>query len=54
LLEVANLCPVGELLGISADIRLRLDATTSDLNAGTQASYEDDLAELGIPNIYPD
>ena len=54
LLEAANLCPVGEILGISADIHSRLDATTSGHNASTQASYEEDLAELGIPNIYPD
>jgi putative redox protein len=54
LLEAANLCPVGEILGIGADIHSRLDATPSRHNAGTQASYEEDLAELGIPNIYPD
>ena len=54
LLKAANLCPVGEILGISADIHSRLDATTSGHNASTQASYEEDLAELGIPNIYPD
>jgi putative redox protein len=54
LLEAANLCPVGEILGIGADIRSRPDATTSSHDASTQASYEDDLAELGIPNIYPD
>jgi putative redox protein len=54
LLEAANLCPVGELLGISADIHTRPDATTSGHNASTQASYEDDLAQLPIPNITPD
>ncbi|MGY3620244.1 OsmC family protein [Bradyrhizobium sp. USDA 10063] len=54
LLEAANLCPVGELLGISADIHTRPDATTSGHNAGSQASYEDDLAQLPIPNITPD
>jgi putative redox protein len=54
LLEAANLCPVGKILGISADISTRLDATTSDRNASTQASYEDDLALLPIPNITPD
>ncbi len=54
LLEAANLCPVGELLGISADIDTRPDATTSGPNASTQASYEDDLARLPIPNITPD
>jgi len=54
LLEVANLCPVGEILGISADIRTRAHAATSGRNASTQASYEDDLAELQIPYIDPD
>ena len=54
LLETANLCPVGEILGIGADIHSRLDATPSRRNASTQARYEEDLAELGIPNIYPD
>lgn len=53
LLEAANLCPVGEILGISADIRTR-DAATSGHNTSTQASYEDDLAELGIRNIHLD
>jgi putative redox protein len=54
LLEAANLCPVGQLLGISADITTRLDVTTSGQNQGLQASYEDDLAQLPIPNITPD
>ena len=54
LLEAANLCPVGQILGISADISTRLDATTSSLDASTQASYEDDLALLPIPDITPD
>jgi putative redox protein len=54
LLEAANLCPVGHILGISADITTRLDATTSGRNASTQASYEHDLALLPIPNITPD
>ncbi|MEH2512554.1 putative redox protein [Nitrobacteraceae bacterium AZCC 1564] len=54
LLEAANLCPVGQILGISADIHTRSDATTSSHNAGTQAIYEDDLAELRIPYIDPD
>lgn len=53
LLQVANLCPVGELLGISADIHTRA-APTSGHNASTPASYEDDLAQLPIPNITPD
>ena len=54
LVEAANLCPVGEILGISADIRSRTVAPTSDHNASTHASYEDDLAELQIPYINPD
>jgi putative redox protein len=54
LLEAANLCPVGKILGISADINTRLGATTSGHSPGSQASYEDDLAQLPIPNITPD
>jgi putative redox protein len=54
LLEAANLCPVGKILGISADINTRLDVTASGHNGRPQASYEDDLAELPIPNITPD
>lgn len=54
LLEAANLCPVGKVLGISADIHTRLDATTSGDNTSTRASYDDDLVELQIPNIDPD
>jgi putative redox protein len=54
LLEAANLCPVGVILGITADIRTRPDATACGQNASTRASYEDDLAELQIPNIAPD
>ncbi len=54
LLEAANLCPVGQILGISADIRARADTTASGHNASTQAIYEDDLAQLRIPYIDPD
>lgn len=54
LLEAANLCPVGEILGISADIDTRAGAAASGRNASAQASYEDDLAELQIPYIDPD
>ena len=54
LLEAANLCPVGEILGVSADVRTRSDATTSGCNESTLANYEDDLAELEIPYIDPD
>jgi len=54
LLEAANLCPVGEILGVSADVRTRSDAATSGCNESTLANYEDDLAELEIPYIDPD
>ncbi|WP_377831032.1 OsmC family protein (plasmid) [Bradyrhizobium lupini] len=54
LLESANLCPVGQILGISADIHTRPDTTTSGPDASTQARYEDDLAELQIPYVDPD
>jgi putative redox protein len=54
LLEAANLCPVGALLGIGADVHTRQDAAASARNASNQASYEDDLASLSIPNITPD
>lgn len=54
LLEAANLCPVGKILGISADINTRLAPTASGHIASAQASYEDDLAQLPIPNITPD
>jgi len=54
LLEAANLCPVGKILGISADIETSLDATTSGHDVSTQANYEDDLVEFQIPNIDPD
>ncbi|WP_424626807.1 OsmC family protein [Bradyrhizobium sp. SYSU BS000235] len=54
LLEAANLCPVGQILGMSADIRERPDIPASGHNASTQAIYEDDLAQLRIPYIDPD
>ncbi|TCU64030.1 putative redox protein [Bradyrhizobium sp. R2.2-H] len=54
LLEAANLCPVGQILGISADITTHLDVTTSGHNESPKAIYEDDLALLTIPNITPD
>jgi putative redox protein len=54
LLEAANLCPVGEILGVSADVRTRSDAIISGRNESTVANYEDDLAELEIPYIDPD
>jgi putative redox protein len=43
------MCPVGRTLGLSADIR-----TNDSVSAGRTASYDDDLSELPIPNIYPD
>jgi putative redox protein len=54
LLEAANLCPVGTILGISAEIHTRADATVAGPKAGAHASYEDDLAELPIPYIDAD
>jgi putative redox protein len=54
LLEAANLCPVGNILGISADIHTLSDRIVSGKMAGAQASYEDDLAELPIPYIDAD
>lgn len=51
LIEAANLCPVGKILGISADIRTLSDRTVP---GSAQASYEDDLAELPIPYIEAD
>jgi putative redox protein len=54
LLQAAKLCPVGEILGISADIHTRENGTSSGRTASTPASYEDDLAELQIPYIDPD
>lgn len=54
LVEAANLCPVGEILGISADIRTRQAETVSGHVTTPQANYEDDLSELQIPNIDPD
>lgn len=54
LLQAANLCPVGNILGISADIHTVLDRSATDYTASTLASYEDDLAELPIPYIDAD
>lgn len=54
LLEAANLCPVGNILGISADIHTVSDRSATDYTASTLASYEDDLAELPIPYIDAD
>ena len=54
LVEAANLCPVGHILGASVDVTTRLDVTASGHNESPQASYEDDVALLPIPNITPD
>lgn len=54
LLEAANLCPVGNILGISADIHTLSDRTISRGQAAAQANYDDDLAELPIPYIDAD
>jgi putative redox protein len=49
LMQAANMCPVGRMLGLSADIR-----TNDNVSVGRAASYDDDLSELPIPNIDPD
>lgn len=49
LMQAANMCPVGRTLGLSADIR-----TNDNGSVGRTASYDDDLSELPIPNIYAD
>ena len=49
LMQAANMCPVGQMLGLNADIR-----TNDDVGVGPATSYDDDLSELPIPNIYPD
>jgi putative redox protein len=49
LMQAANMCPVGRTLGLSADIR-----TNDNVSVGRTASYDDDVSELPIPNIYPD
>jgi putative redox protein len=49
LMQAANMCPVGRALGLSADVR-----TNDNFSVGRPASYDDDLSELPIPNIYPD
>lgn len=54
LLEAANLCPVGNILGISADIHTLAVRDASGRTASAQANYEDDLAELPIPYIDAD
>src|SRR6516162_4097714 len=48
LMQAANMCPVGRILGLSADIR-----TNDNVSVGRATSY-DDLSELPIPNANPD
>jgi putative redox protein len=49
LMQAANMCPVGQTLGLNADIR-----TNDNVGVGPATSYDADLSELPIPNIYPD
>jgi putative redox protein len=44
LMQAANMCPVGQ-----TDIR-----TNDNVSVGPATSYDADLSELPIPNIYPD
>jgi putative redox protein len=53
LLQDASKCPVGRMLGLSADIRTR-DSVPDAYSPDGRANYEDDLRELSIPNIDPD
>lgn len=41
LMQAADMCPVGRMLGLSADIR-----TNDKISGGRAARYEDDLSEL--------
>lgn len=54
LMQVADMCPVGKILGLDADIRTRPSEATATELTGTPASYDDDLNELSIPYIDPD
>ena len=49
LMQAANMCPVGQTLGLSADIR-----TNDTVSVGRAASYDEDLSGLSIPNVDPD
>lgn len=49
LMQAANMCPVGQTLGLNADIR-----TNDSVSIGRAASYDDDVREIVIPNIDPD
>jgi putative redox protein len=52
LLQFADMCPVGKVLGLNADIRTHSGPPGDAFPAS--ASYADDLSELPIPNIDPD
>jgi len=52
--EAANLCPVGKILGIGADIRTRTEAACPMGKQSNEASYHDDIEELEIPYIDAD
>ena len=54
LMQVADLCPVGKILGLNAEIHTRPHGTAAPELTSTPASYEDDLSELSIPYIDPD
>ena len=54
LMQVAELCPVGKILGLNAEIHTRPYGTAAPGSMSIPASYEDDLSELSIPYIDPD
>ncbi len=54
LMQVADLCPVGKILGLHAEIRTRPYDASVLPPTSTPASYDDDLSELSIPYIDPD
>jgi putative redox protein len=54
LMKIADVCPVGRLLGLNAKIHTRPDGAKTMASGGAPASYDDDLGELSIPYIDPD
>jgi putative redox protein len=54
LMQVADMCSVGKILGLNADIRTHPNGATATELTGTPASYDEDLSELSIPYIDPD
>lgn len=54
LMQVADLCPVGKMLGLNAEIHTRQYGMATPESTPTPASYDDDLSELSIPYIDPD